>query len=423
MIQKLRRKFIAVIMSVVSILLLAVFIILIITTQSSMEQDSREVLNKALTGKNHKMDTEKPPDPEDGQPEGENGGKKYSNARIPVMTFSLSQNGTVLAKNGAEFLVEEYSQEDLQALIHVALEQEAEFGVLSAYHFRYAKKATETGYVLVLADTSRSVATMTKLVQSSLLIGASTLLLFFIVSIFIARWAVRPVETAWQQQKQFVGDASHELKTPLTVILSNADMILQNPNKPEPRWVENIKIEAVRMKKLTEELLSLARSEDTISHYVFSHVDFSFLVTDSVLLFEPTIFENDKTLDYDIMEGVFVTGDENELQKLLGILLDNAIGYSAPLSTVKVALYTLGKQVRLTVTNTGPVIPPEELPHLFDRFYRGDPARSGRGGHGLGLSIAQNIVSCHKGKIWVESENNTTIFTVSLPGLKGTEGS
>lgn len=417
MIQKLRRKFILVIMSVVSLILLAVFVVLIVTTQGTLEQQSREALNQSLDNKtirNMLSDLETPDAATPGNENPDGGKGKHANMRIPAFTLLLSPEGEILGKRGAQFLLDEFTEEQLRAISQAAAAAQPESGILADYHLRFLKQTVDAGTMIAYVDTGADSATLTQLIQNSLFIGIGTLLLFFIISIFIARWAVRPVERAWIQQKQFVGDASHELKTPLTVILSNVDMLLTHPEKQEPRWAENIKAESVRMKRLTEELLSLARSEDTAQNYVFSSVDFSYLVTESVLLFEPTAFECGKELEYHIAEHLSVMGHAGTLSQVVSILLDNAIKYALPDSTVHIALKQTGKQAKLLVSNKGS-IPAEQLPHLFERFYRGDASRQEDGGHGLGLAIAQNIVSLHHGKIWAESEDGDTLFTLLLP--------
>lgn len=228
---------------------------------------------------------------------------------------------------------------------------------------------------------------------------------------------MRPVETAWNQQKQFVGDASHELKTPLTVILSNADMILTHPREDPERWAQNILAEAQHMKGLTQDLLSLARSESSDCSPVLETVDLSYLVTDSVLSFEPAAFEQGHELLHEEEPDLTVQGDASALSQLCGILLDNALKYSSPGGSVRVSLKAAGKLARLTVSNEGIPIPKEDLTRIFERFYRSDPARHGEG-YGLGLAIAQRIAEQHRGKIWAESANGVNNFTVTLPCRK-----
>ena len=138
-------------------------------------------------------------------------------------------------------------------------------------------------------------------------------------------------------------------------------------------------------------------------------------MTDSILLFDASVFESGKALSYDVEEEIHVVGDAPALSQLLEILLDNAVKYSPEGGTIALRLETAGRNAKLSVSNTGQPIPEQDLPHIFERFYRGDPSRQSTGGHGLGLAIARSIVEVHKGKIWAECRNGLVIFTVSLP--------
>lgn len=424
MIPKLRRKFVAVVMGAAAFLLLAVFVVLLVSTQTGMERQSMDLLRSALDSALRKDGFSKqapqlPDDPPTAENEGKN--KKW-NGRFHVFTALVDSSGNVTVPDKASFLQEELDAEAIEELVRTAAASDSHSGVLPSSHLRYLKRDTENGVAVAFADTTGESSAMAELVKNSLIVGLATLLVFFGASLLLARWAVRPVEKAWRQQKQFVGDASHELKTPLTVILSNADMLLSHPEEPPRRWAENIKAESVRMKHLTEELLSLARSEDTQRKPVLQRVDFSYLVTDSVLLFEASVFESGKTLSYDVEEGIHVVGDAPALSQLLGILLDNAVKYSPEGGTIALRLETAGRNARLSVSNTGQPIPDRDLPHIFERFYRGDPSRQSTGGHGLGLAIARSIVEAHKGKIWAECRNGLNIFTTLLPCEKKIAG-
>ena len=429
MIKKLRRKFVAVVMGASAVILLAVFVVLLVSTESGMRKQSMDILETALNGGSHRRgkyaqaaEPEAPPEPDrlPGQPEPpENTEQKGKwNGRFPCFTATVAADGTVTVQDKAFFLQEEFDTEEIEELARTAAQSSAESGALSSYRLLYAKKETNGGTLVAFADTSAELTAMAELIKNSLIVGAATLLVFFGAGILLARWAVKPVETAWMQQKQFVGDASHELKTPLTVILSNADMILDHPQEDQRRWAENIKEEAMRMKRLTEELLSLARTDDTQRKPVLEPVDFSYLATDMVLSYEPVVFESGRTLSYEVADGLTVLGDPAGLSQLLGVLLENAVRYSSPGGAIALRLEAAGKSARLSVANTGEPISSENLSRIFERFYRGDPSRHGDGGHGLGLSIARGVAEAHKGKIWAESENGLNTFFVLLPCVK-----
>ena len=443
MISKLRRKFIAIVMGVATGILCVVFAVLVISTQSGLVRQSEEMLTDALyrneNGHGGKFDGEKAPwesaggeadgsSPQEGSGEGEDFQgeppegmaprdgwmKDRFSGRSLVFTVTVAADGTVTWEDRAQFLLED-SSADLTQAVQTAAADTALEGTLSDAQLRWKKRAAEDGgWIIALADTSQERNSLMELLKNALIVGAVTLLVFFGASVLLARWAVKPVETAWNQQKQFVGDASHELKTPLTVILSNADMILSHPGEDGSRWAENIQAEGQRMKELIQQMLSLARSDDGTSQPVFETVDLSYLCTDSVLAFEPLAFEGGHELIESIQEGVRLQGDKAGLTQLCGILLDNAQKYASPNGRIWMTLESNGKTARLSVANEGEAIPQEDLGRIFERFYRSDPSRHGEG-HGLGLAIARRVTEQHKGKIWAESEPGKNTFLVTLP--------
>lgn len=285
------------------------------------------------------------------------------------------------------------------------------------------------GMKIAFVDRSLEINTLTSLVKTSLLVGFGSLLAFFLISLFLGKWALRPVEKAWLQQKQFVADASHELKTPLTVIRANADIVLSHPQETvqeQAQWIEYIQAEANRMTTLVNNLLFLARTDEAKSSIIMSSINLSDIVWGCVLPFEPVAFEQDKTLQTDIVPGLYVIGDENQIKQLLGILLDNACKYSGQRGTISVKLTKNSEhKVILAVNNTGSYIPPDQQEQIFERFFRLDKSRSREhGGYGLGLAIARSIVRMHNGKISVQSTQETgTTFTVVLTGISVSEPS
>lgn len=423
MIQKLRRKFIAIVMGAAAVILLVVFVVLVISTEAGMRLQNEDMLQTALerelrkSAMQNESKSRDPQAPDEKEPPGTQPVPGKAGQRLPCFTVLVKSDGTVDLGSRAEIMLTDLDTEELEALAAEVAGKEEPSGVLSAYRLRYAKRSRENGTVIAFADSSMEYRSLMELVKNSMIIGSLTLLVFFGASVLLARWAVRPVETAWNQQKQFVGDASHELKTPLTVILSNADMILTHPREDPERWARNILAEAQHMKGLTQDLLSLARSESSDCSPVLETVDLSYLVTDSVLSFEPAAFEQGHELLHEEEPDLTVQGDASALSQLCGILLDNALKYSYPGGSVRVSLKSAGKLARLTVSNEGIPIPKEDLSRIFERFYRSDPARHGEG-YGLGLAIAQRIAEQHRGKIWAESANGVNTFTVTLPCRK-----
>lgn len=244
--------------------------------------------------------------------------------------------------------------------------------------------------------------------------------MFLGISIQLSKWAVKPVDLAWKQQRQFVADASHELKTPLTVIITNAELA-QSPeydDESRHRFLSSILTMSRQMRSLIEKMLELARADDSDSKRNFDIVDFSRLVSNALLPFEPVFFEKGLKLETRLDKNIKVLGEESQLCQVVDVLLDNAQKYSKDGGTTWVTLKKTGKKrCLLAVANEGEGISPEEAKNIFKRFYRGDKARSRTGSFGLGLSIAESIVTGHRGKIWVESSNEINCFYVELPCL------
>lgn len=261
---------------------------------------------------------------------------------------------------------------------------------------------------------------MSNLLRNCIFIGVACFLAFLGISYLLAGWVVKPVDKAWRQQRQFIADASHELKTPLTVIMTNAEL-LQNADYDEishSAFSSSILVMARQMRELVEQMLELARTDSVQSDAAFSSFDLSRLVSDATLPFEPVFFEKGLTLYTNIAENILISGNPAQLQQVLDILLDNAQKYSGENAAAWVNLQRHGKgHCLLTVANEGEGIPLQDLNNLFKRFYRADQARSRTGSFGLGLSIAESIVKLHKGKIWAESKNGINTFFVELRNL------
>ena len=264
---------------------------------------------------------------------------------------------------------------------------------------------------------------MRSLTLTSLMVGGAALALLFGICLFLADWALRPVKRVWNQQRQFISDASHELKTPLTVILANLSILSRHGGETvdsQRKWISSTEDEAQRMKGLVEDLLTLARLDEagqTAPMPVMSDVDLSDAVTGELLTFEPVAFERGVELESDVAPGVTVRGDAAKLKQLTAILIDNACKYAGLGGRVDVKLARRDGRIQLSVTNTGDVIPPEQLSHVFERFYRADKARTGgKSGYGLGLAIAAGIARLHSGDIAATSDaEHGTVFSVTLP--------
>ena len=276
---------------------------------------------------------------------------------------------------------------------------------------------TPFGKKLVFGDISSERATMRYLVRESILIGFGVFAFILVITVFASARIVKPVEEAWKQQKQFVSDVSHELKTPLTVIIANAELLEQPGYSEEKRreFGNNILCMSRQMRHLVESLLGLARldslrEEDRLKE----NVDLSAITEDCVLPFEPLYFERGLTLESDIEPGIRVYGNEQALHRCVDILLDNAQKYSEP-GTVHMCLQKSGRMAALTVRNPSPELTRTECRDVFKRFYRRDTARTNSGSYGLGLPIAEGIVLRHSGEIECSWAGGEICFTVTIP--------
>ena len=298
----------------------------------------------------------------------------------------------------------------LADIMSQAAASEAELGVLVEYDLRFYRLQRPGELTLVFMDISGEKAALSNLTWTCLGIGMLSAALFWGISILLARWAVRPVERAWAEQRQFVADASPELKTPLTVILTNAELM---QTEPDPQYARSVLTMATRMRALVESLLELARVDNGAVRAAFEDTDLSGLVEEELLPFEPVYFERGLELDCAVEPDLHIAGSPRHLRQVVAILLDNAVNHAPEGSAVRLRLRRQGGAAQLTVTNPGD-LSREDCRNIFLRFYRVDAARSG-GGYGLGLPIAQGIVRDHSGKIWAESRDGTVTLTVQLP--------
>lgn len=451
MLKSLKRKLLAMMMTMVSLVLLTVFAALLAGTYSGQKANIDQTLARAL-GPGFGMDMPKEPF-----------GRQVREER-PMTSISLLVNGQgeVLFSTADSV---DISAEDLAQATEAALTG-PEQGWLRELGLFYMRRDTVAGALSGGQPSARSAPfeqrtsgspesgglsaalegchegealsqiafvsdhtlrqAMRDLIGSSLLVGCAALILLFLISLFLAGWALRPVERAWDQQRRFVSDASHELKTPLTVILANLDILRRHEGdsiRAQRKWLDSSEAEAQHMKQLVEDLLTLARLDEaghTAPLPAMCAVDLTDAVLSSLLTFEPVAFEQGLELDSSLEPCICVNGDEARLKQLTTILLDNACKYAGKGGRVTVSLTASGDRARLSVSNTGDVIPPEQLRHLFERFYRADPARTGgQSGYGLGLAIASGIAQLHSGRITALSDaEHGTVFSVTLPRLE-----
>lgn len=403
MLKKLRVKFVIVIMSIVTILFGTIFCGVIHFTRQNIERESIQMMRDVAFGPDRSPVPIKPPKDE-----------MNKNVRMPFFSIERDNDGNIRTFGGDFYDLSD--DEFVEELLDKVFSDDRETGIISEYDLRFLKKTAPYGTSVTFADVSNEKIMLSGFVKNSVIIGFIGYLAFFAVSISLAKWVTKPVEAAWNEQKQFVADASHELKTPLTVIMTNAEMLTDDEYSTEEKkgFTKNILSMSKRMRGLVESLLELARMDSGVSRKINEELNFSKLVSSCILTFEPLYYEKNIGLEQETEENITAQGDKGRLRQVIDILLDNALKYSYPESSVRVSLKHTGGHTLLSVSSTGKELSKEECRNIFKRFYRADEARSDGNSSGLGLAIAESIVKEHSGKIWAESEAGRNTFYVQL---------
>lgn len=405
-IKKLRRRFIFINMALVSLVLIGIFAANTISLSNQVASNSYANLNEDMRRAdiNFHEDMELIKD-------------------IPPKAFPQDIIWVRLQNENIEIVNEvtapEYSDEYVEEIVKKALETNKLRGLLKEYNLRFNITKTPSGDILLgFIDVSYEQGFIYDQVIDYIYIGLGSLVVFFLISYYLSKIVIKPVDTAFKQQQQFISDASHELKTPITVILANTSIIKnKKENETTDKWVGYIDKEAQRMKKLVEDLLFLARLDENENQILKSKVNLSDAIYQCALPFEPVAFEKGISLKNDIESNIFIKGNIDQVKRLIMILLDNACKYSPKGKSLSIDLKLLNGKVVLSVNNKGEVIPKEDLSKIFDRFYRVDKARErSSNSYGLGLPMAKKIAEFHNGNISVQSnKNDGTTFTVMLP--------
>lgn len=323
-------------------------------------------------------------------------------------TVAISYDGQVLEIKNDPAAV--YSDDALEQMAKNIIKESKSTGTLDNLTFL---KTDKNGYILVtfMDNTVVNESAMT-LFRYTLIFGGVALVVFFFLARFLAKKIVAPLEESYQKQRQFISDAGHELKTPVSVVSANAELLSRQIG--DNQWLQNIQYENERMGILVGQLLDLARTENVTPQK--ERIDLSRLVAGETLPFESVAFEKGLVLSSDIASGIVVEGNSTQLKQLTSILLDNAIRHSKVDGQVRLTLTKDHGAAELSVVNHGDEIPAEHREKIFERFYRMDPARNGEDKHyGLGLAIAKAIVTAHHGHIEVLCYNGLVEFRVNLP--------
>ena len=412
MLKRFQRRFVAITMALVALVSVVAFAALGALTYDNLKSTVDQTLDSAL---DHGGSYSELP---------YLGGGDVRGNWLPSHSVTVTWNGAIYADSDQNT---QMNAELLQSAVSAALAQVDASGKaagrISSTQLYFKVQPSKLGYRVAFVDGSSFEASVHRMGLA--LAGAWLLLMLALlaVTVFLSRYVTRPVVQAWENQQRFIADASHELKTPLTAILADASILAREPDKTvreQQMWLDGISSEAERMRRLTEDMLSLAQADagQEVAPAMV-RVDLSQLVERACLQFEPAAFERGLVIEDGIEPGIEVMGSADRLEGMVKTLLENACKYGAGSGApVTVGLRRQHGSALLSVGNGGDPIPPEDLPHVFERFYRSDKSRVQDGeslSFGLGLAIAKSTAELHTGSIEAESGAGGTVFSVSLP--------
>lgn len=414
MFKRSRRKIVAAIMSILVLLWVGTLGVIYASSYFEMSKQNQEMLQAHAEMYVLPQSFEGMIPPNRPRPDGNNGFNPGFDPQSPMFqlstfyTVAVSYDGDILEIKNEPPTV--HSDDDLKKLAQSIIKENRQYGTDDNLAFY---KADKGGYTLVtFMDNTVVNENALTLFRYTLIFGGVALVLFFFLSVFLARKIVNPLEESYQKQKQFISDAGHELKTPVSVVSANAELLSREIGNNQ--WLQNIQYENERMGMLVGQLLDLARTENVTPQ--MEHIDFSRLVAGEALPFESVAFEKGLVLNSNITNGIGVEGNSTQLKQIVSILLDNAIRHSKEQGEVYLSLTKEHGYAKLSVINKGDEIPVEQREQIFERFYRMDTARNGEDKHyGLGLAIAKAIATSHKGHIEVQCFNGFVEFRTQIP--------
>ncbi len=327
-----------------------------------------------------------------------------------VYTFILNENNEIVDKiSHSDNDISDEITNKAKNIISNNATSKLKIGCLYWNEYTYNYEEGNSLTIVNISNTRNML--LTNLSISLLLVGIGEIIIYFI-SKKITEWITKPVVMSFSREKEFVANASHELKTPLAVMMANIDCL--DVNKKNEKWINNLKSESDRMSNLITRLLDLSKTE-YLKQENFSKNDISMIIEKRALTFESLAYEKNITIETDIVEKINISCHKESIDELVSILIDNAISHGKENSKIKVNLIRDKSEIKLEVTNKGDPIPPDECDKIFERFYRNDKSHNRKSGrYGLGLAIAKNIVKAHNGNIRAYSKDGYTTFEVKF---------
>ena len=388
MIIKLRKKFTAIFMTVTLLTLASVLIFIALSTQKTLMDNCYATLSEQVTSLNGI---------------GPGNHNRY-NAKLMVLKYN--RNGQRIdSVNNHDFY--NLTDEELNSIALYCLKTNERFGSIPNYAITYMKYENLQETRIAFYDFSSNEETLQALYTRLAIIMLVAVPFFFAISYLLARWCVRPIDETLKKQRDFIADASHELKTPLTVILANTSILKDHSKQPiytKEKCITYIEDEANHMKRLVNDMLFLAKTDALKEEILLSDINISDMLMNCCLTFESVAYDRKINIETKIEENIVISGDEGKLSQLCNILMDNACKYTNTNGNINVSLQKKGNLCEIVFNNTGTPIAKDQLNNLFERFYRVDEARTRtNAGYGLGLSMAKRIVEMHNGKIWYTS--------------------
>lgn len=403
MIKRLRIKFVMINMCIITIMLFSILGLIFFFTRQNLENESISMM-KSIAIEPFAL----------GQPD-----NTGDDVKLPYFVLRLGPMGELITAHGGYY---ELSNDSfLRELADTVLASQKHLGTLNDYNLRYYKSENPLNPCIVFADMSSETATLHSLLITCCVIGVIGFCIFMGLSILLSYWVAAPIDIAFKKQRQFIADASHELKTPLTVILTNTELMnTAFQDSKMPGLISSTHTMSLRMKELISHMLELAKTEpDTeVSKKAsasFTDIHLTAVAEDTAMTFDAVFFEHGRTLHTEIDEAIHISGDKAMLTELIEIFLDNACKYSSDSGNTWLTLKRCDKShCILSVSNEGPQISSHDLKNLFTRFYRADYSRSLIPGSGLGLSIAANIAALHSTSVKAESFDGINRFQVKF---------
>lgn len=405
MLKKMRWRFIGSAMAAISAVVLVLLCFVNLWNYRSVTGGQDEMLERLLSAENggEKFPGGAPPV---GQPD------RFSpEVRYMVRFFSVrfDSDGEVAGVN--QDFIASVSEDDAIDFANTVLEQKKERGYKNGY--RYLAQYSDEGSLIIFLNSERELETIQSLLLTSVIIASGCLIVVFLLVLLFSYRATLPYMRNIEAQKQFITNAGHELKTPLTSISTSADVLAMEHENDE--WIQNIQAQAARMSKLISNLVTLSRLYEENPFPEKTGFSLSDAIWETAESFESLAKAKNKRFVQDIESNVKMVGDRTAVQQMISILLDNAFKYSNECGEVSLSLRRRDKKAEIIVSNTCDKEKIPDISRLFDRFYRGDSSHSSDiGGTGIGLSIAKATVDAHGGRISVSNSDDQIVFRITI---------